>query len=681
MHEFASAVEAADADDVLASARRPLDELAAELREAVEHGDAATATERLLDAIARCDVDAYRVAHQRTAHLHAVGVDLDRRDVLDGLLRARSARIADHLRDTEDPPVASFTDAWWWAATHRWLRDRDVPDLARLYADLSEHERRLTRLVVELAEHRAWEGALGRITASKRAALINYAQRVKKLGKGTGKYAPQKRKAVQDALGDCRDAVPVWILPLHRIEEQFQALSADMFDVVIVDEASQVRSDAIFLQYLAPKIVVVGDDRQTVPEAGFVNQQDIYDLGRRYLPDDSFRAMWTDTQTSLFDIGIQRYGVPITLVEHHRCAPEIITWCNKNVYMPKVELLPVRAMPMDNRIDPVVAIHVPDGYRQGDINWPEVELIAGEVAELAHDPAYDGRTFGVISLISGRQVQALEQAIVDRIGADEYVARQLRVGTSKEFQGAERDVMWLSMVVAPDGDTRYSPATRLDDLRRYNVAVSRARDQVRIVHSISLSELDNPEDLRRSLLEYATTVDLRAASAIPGSLGGPVAEDRRIDPFDSLFEQRVHNEIWRRGYHAVPQYPFNGRKIDLAVILGNERIAIECDGVAWHGVERAADDLAKRRMLERCGWKFHSLTDTQYYLDDDKGLGPLWQLLDKIVAGQRSSGPAPVGEATVEASSVTLGVPHTNGDRSAASGSESPLVEDDVVDG
>ena len=105
-----------------------------------------------------------------------------------------------------------------------------------------------------------------RITGRAQADLRQYAALVKRLGKGTGKYAAKQRQEIREALDRCRPAVPVWIMPIYRIAEQLR-VEQDMFDVVFVDEASQAGLEAAFLQYLAPKIVVIGDDKQVSPAA------------------------------------------------------------------------------------------------------------------------------------------------------------------------------------------------------------------------------------------------------------------------------------------------------------------------------------------------------------------------------------------------------------------------------
>jgi hypothetical protein len=103
------------------------------------------------------------------------------------------------------------------------------------------------------------------------------------------------------------------------------------------------------------------------------------------------------------------------------------------------------------------------------------------------------------------------------------------------------------------------------NVQRYNVAASRAKDQMWVFHSVRLDQLTNSEDLRFQLLDYCYNTVRTAGSDEDGVVGGLVPEDRRVDPFDSLFEQRVHNRIVER-YTVVPQYEAMRYRIDLVVV-------------------------------------------------------------------------------------------------------------------
>lgn len=108
-------------------------------------------------------------------------------------------------------------------------------------------------------------------------------------------------------------------------------------------------------------------------------------------------------------------------------------------------------------------------------------------------------------------------------------------------------------------------------------------------------------------------------------------------PFDSLFEQRVHNRIVDRGYTVIPQYEAVGYRIDLVVVGGRTRLAVECDGDEWHGPGAFERDLARQRELERCGWRFFRIRESAFYVDPAAALGELWEALrdlDIYAAGE-----------------------------------------------
>jgi very-short-patch-repair endonuclease len=123
----------------------------------------------------------------------------------------------------------------------------------------------------------------------------------------------------------------------------------------------------------------------------------------------------------------------------------------------------------------------------------------------------------------------------------------------------------------------------------------------------------------------------RAASALP-PMPRPtdVDPDERHSAFDSLFEQRVFRRVAERGFRVVPQYPVEDRRIDLVVIGDDGRLAVECDGRYWHSSpEQRRADMARERDLKRVGWKFWRVTDSEFTLDPDQALEPLWAELER----------------------------------------------------
>ncbi|MQY27998.1 AAA domain-containing protein [Nocardia aurantia] len=602
----------------------------------------------------------YRLAHERLAALRAVHEKFHRRTELglrlQNVPKLREAVAAAPGDPAWDVRLAAFEAAWNWAAAGRWLFEQSGGEANRLCRMLDAVEADLRAVSEHLAVTRAWDRAVGpgRLPQKAKAYLTQYAQLVKRLGKGTGMHAEQRRSDIRAALKNCRDAVPVWIMPIYRFVEQFP-VDENMFDVVIVDEASQAGQEAVFLQYLAPRIVVIGDDKQVSPSAVGIDETEVKGLVSQYLHDDEFKASWSDPKRSLFDEALVRFPARLTLVEHRRCVPEIIEFSNRIAYAPDgVRLIPVRRCGSD-RLPPIRSVYVPDGsYESNRTNPIEADRLVDQLERCLADPRYDGKTFGVISLTGTAQVKLLTQQLMNRIPPEEQDRRQLRCGDAADFQGAERDVIFLSMVAAPGPDRRLTAQTTDTTVQRYNVAVSRAKDQLWVFHSVRADELTNSADMRFQLLDYCQQVEQRVL--VDTEPPQRVPDDRIVEPFDSLFEQQIFNCIVDRGYQVVAHHSDTGYEIDMVVVGRQGLLAVQCDGDRWAGPEEFRLELDAQRDLERCEWPFHRIRQFDFIIDAQRCLGELWELLEGL-------GIRPIADEMVETRDIL--VPATDAVESA----------------
>ncbi|MGW0520764.1 AAA domain-containing protein [Crossiella sp. NPDC003009] len=635
---YARLVDAAAVSDARTAATVPLLEVARTIADVAQWSDAAPCVQRLAQAAEERDHESYAAAYHRLARLTDVTRQARRRDdIAATLARVLPGVYEAVLAAPRDPAwvqqLADWDAAWAWAVARAWVRGRGNEDVNALQAEVLQAEEDVRGQVERLAAERAWGHAVSpeRLSGKARANLLQYAQLVNRLGKGTGVYADKRRADIKAAMDRCRPAVPVWIMPVYRIAEQFR-VQPDMFDVVVVDEASQAGLEATFLQYLAPKIVVIGDDKQVSPTAVGTHQQELRDLANQYLWDDPYRASWEDPKRSLFDEAKMRFEGMTTLVEHRRCVPEIIGFSNRVAYEPDgIRLVPVRQYGAD-RLEPIKAVFLDNGYERGvtdKVNPVEADAIVDQIEKCIADPRYDGLTFGVVSLLGRAQAKVIEKRLLERVPPEEWKMRELRCGDSADFQGSERDVMFLSMVKAAEPGKRIGALTQDLYVQRFNVAASRAKDQMWVFHSLRLSDLGNAEDMRFQLLDYCYAVSGRV-EGVDGARHTVVPEDRRVEPFDSLFEQRVFNRLVDRGYSVIAQFPAEGYRLDLVVVGGKTRLAVECDGDAWHGPDAYERDLARQRDLERCGWRFFRIRESEFYADRPAVLTRLWTALQEL---------------------------------------------------
>jgi very-short-patch-repair endonuclease len=283
-------------------------------------------------------------------------------------------------------------------------------------------------------------------------------------------------------------------------------------------------------------------------------------------------------------------------------------------------MIPLRLPLSEEKIDPpVTATHVEDGYNDTadkDINRPEAERIADDLLEIVQDKRFENQTIGVISLQGMKQHKLLEQKIREKIGDAEYVKRKIICGNPYDLQGDERDIVFLSMVVAPNRNFR--ALTTLEFKQRYNVAASRARNQLRLYHSVSSNDL-NTNDLRYSLLSYCQS---------PARVQEEIEDIMHL--IESPFERDVIELILAKGYRVTPQVKVGNFRIDIVVEGIRNRLAVEVDGEKWHGPEKFEADMERQSILERSGWKFWRIRGREFYLNRKQAMESLWTLLNEL---------------------------------------------------
>ena len=560
--------------------------------------------------------------------------DKENVEILEGLLKklkkAMPEQCNDFLKTYQDEHWVSrfntFKKAWSWSQVNAWIeRLTDPNEYERLEKNHTDLIKEKSEVIKNLASKKSWSNFFGPngINEDQLSSLKVWAKLISAIGKGTGKYALKKTRAAKAKMQDIQEAIPCWVMPLYRVVENFKP-GKDLFDVVIIDEASQSGPEAMLLFFLAKKIIIVGDDKQIAPENIQINENGLSEIGNKYLQNLPHNEIFNNRETSFFDIGEVRIGGRIRLREHFRCMPEIIGYNNLRYYKGQ-SLEPLRQFG-DDRLEPIKTVFVKDGYREGKgqrtFNEREADQIVSTIQNCINDEKYRNKTIGVISLQGQDQAKLIQQKLISTIGEEKFEEHDIRCGDASSFQGDERDVIFLSMVIA--SNEPFGTLTKLTYARRYNVAVSRAKDQLWLFHSVELNELSvNCE--RAKLLSYCLSPDLEKEIEYRKE----VPLDELVKPFDSLFEQRVYMKIIEKGYKVIPQFETYGRRIDLVIQGKTERLAVECDGDFWHGPEKHEDDISRQRDLERCGWVFWRIRESSFYRNQDASLENLWKMLEE----------------------------------------------------
>ncbi len=503
----------------------------------------------------------------------------------------------------------NWKETWEWACAAGHLRRiTDRSHAAKLSARRTALEEEQRRLLGEIIRLRTFMGLRRGITTTIATALTKFAMTVRKLGAGTGKAAERHRRAIREAAMEAAGAVPCWILPEWRVAEQLPSELA-IFDLVIIDEASQSDITALPAVMRGKKLCIVGDDRQVSPISVGMEEKTVIQLRETFLRGMPI-ANFLDPATSMYDLASMMFpGTTIMLREHFRCVEPIIQFSSRHFY--KGGLVPLRVPTADQRLDPpLIDIYVKQGQKRRDINEAEADFIVAEIKQLVDNRSFARRTIGVISLIGDKQAKYINDKLSTELGLEAMERHRIMCGNASTFQGQERDIIFLSMVACPK--TVRSQTTRMIE-QRFNVAMSRARDRVYLVRSVTSSMLA-PKDLKAAILEHFQNP--MGDVAIPQSTNV-------LELCESPFEREVGARLLKLGYRLRPQVPVGRYRIDFVVeSTGDRRLAIELDGDSHHGPDKWVTDLYRQRSLERMGWKFwrcwgsHWRSDPEACLDD-----------------------------------------------------------------
>ena len=597
-----------------------LQELNARLLEESERANASTKWIHLRNSLASRQWSAWQEVLDESERIESLGLQVAQwitlKDSLATVAPVWTHRLLESRAQAEvsgDP--TDLVEMWLWRQARTWLESlHSGTDVEALMDKAHELQVQAERVVIQLARKSTSVAVQQSLSDEKRRALTAWQQALQRVGKGTGKNAATYMQVARAQLPVAMGAIPAWIMPIHRVIDNFDPRISELFDVVIVDESSQCDLLSVGVLALGRKSVVVGDDKQTSPAAVGVDTRRIQELQNSYLHGFDQRHLLTADE-SLYGLAERVFPSVILLREHFRCLPEIIRFSNR-YYDDRI--LPLREPPDQDIGDPLIAVHVEDGVRSGSssnaTNQVEAQRLVDAVIECHNDPRYEDMTFGVVTLLGNQQPQLIERMLLDQLGYEAFQKRHLRVGNPATFQGDERNVIFIS-VVADDGS--YA-AVRAQDKQRINVAASRAQDQLWVFYSVDPGSL-NHQDQRRALIEYVLD-------------GGKVTvpQANQLDLCESEFEKDVLRDIVQHGYEVIPQYPVGGYRIDLVVETARGRIAVECDGDKFHGIDQYDSDIRRQRVLERLGWTFWRVRASQYYLDPGAAMKGLWQRLEAL---------------------------------------------------
>ncbi len=536
-------------------------------------------------------------------------------DQVPGIIKRRLFRVWLDKIESQDPRIRDFSATDHERIRHKFCElDRQLPQILRENVRSILLQNYPTNRNIGTSSNQSGQIGILRRELQKRRRQLSVRRLLHK--------AP---KVIQ-ALKPCFLMSPLGVSQyLERTDGSSQSV---YFDTVIFDEASQIKpEDAVPAISRADQVIVVGDQKQ-LPPSNFFEHSNV--SGNDDETDD--QTDWLEGQESILDVMVSMAFSSVeehNLVVHYRSRHDsLIRYSNRHFYEDRLLTFPNPGI--DDSLG-VRDVYLSDGrYDVGGSRTNQVE--AQKVVELVFKlfQTRPNESIGVVAL-SRNQADRIETLIDEhRLESSQFDGHfssnnieRFFVKNLENVQGDERDHIILSVGYGPSTESkrvynRFGPINGEGGERRLNVAVSRARRSMTIVHSLKpgdiVSESAGARLLRR-YIEYA----MNPETALEQNL----TVDAQAET-ESPFEEEVRRSLIERGHQVDVQVGVAGYRIDLAIKVEDGHgyaLGIECDGATYHSAPAARDrDWLRQLVLEGLGWKIHRVWSRSWIQDPEREL-------------------------------------------------------------
>ena len=430
------------------------------------------------------------------------------------------------------------------------------------------------------------------------------------------------RRLIIDAGDIIQDLKPVFMMSPLSIANYLEPGTVE-FDLIVFDEASQVRPvDALGALLRGEKAVVVGDSRQLPPTSFFdrVSHGD----------DDSDDSVTGDIE-SILGLFTSKGAPSRELRWHYRSRHEsLIAVSNREFYENNLVVFP---SPDNGRDSSGLRFHhLPDAVfdrGRSAANRQEADVVARAVMD--HASRNPELSLGVAAF-SVRQAQAIQDQLEMLRRQDnsceeffsDHPEEPFFVKNLENVQGDERDVIFISVGYGRDVNGQVSmnfgPLNGEGGERRLNVLITRAKRQCHVFTNLRSDDID---------LNRTQSIGVRALKAfLAYAETGVMPEDLPYESafaVDSPFQRAVAKRLRERGYEVHDEVATAGKFIDIGIVdpdkPGRYLIGIECDGASYHSARSARDrDRLREEVLHGLGWKLYRIWSTDWFRNPEREL-------------------------------------------------------------
>ena len=479
-------------------------------------------------------------------------------------------------------------------ATMNWKLRKIEADIQKtgnlhvLMEQIRQMKRKQKNLAVNILKNRRREALKGLLRDQiKRQRLIVHAKSLVERKKNL-----QNRILEEEDFKPLLEAFPCWCVTTYAVSGSLP-MKPGMFDVAIIDEASQCDIASCFpIMFRAKRAVIVGDDKQ-LPHLSFLEKAKEQSFLSQYGIPDKYQLMWRFRTNSMFDLADYYSMNSVMLDEHFRSLPPIIDFSNHEFYGDRI-----RVMKKDfggQKVLELVEVH--DGKVDYDAtrNLPEVEAVIKKLHEIVIEDERKNPdkpvSIGIISPFRA-QVEQLKTS-VSKVLSDHMIRKhQIEIGTAHTFQGDERDIILMSWAFADNSHAQ--SATFLQKPNLFNVAITRAR--YKVINFVSRNITNLPEGHFRNYISYIKEYQNKQEAI----------ENLQIDEneYKNNLEREIAHEIRELGHEVLAGSEIAGLNADLLV---DKKFIVEIDGVE-DSIKQTVSNMKKQAILERCGFKVKRIT-------------------------------------------------------------------------
>lgn len=388
------------------------------------------------------------------------------------------------------------------------------------------------------------------------------------------------------------EAFPCWCVTTFAISGSLP-LKPGLFDVAIIDEASQCDIASCFpILFRAKKAVIVGDDKQ-LPHLSFLEKAKEQSFLSQYGIPEKYQLMWRFRTNSMFDLADYYSMNSVMLDEHFRSLPPIIEFSNREFYGGRM-----RVMKKDVGDDLVLeTVHVPEGKVDFDAtrNLPEIEALVKRLYDIIVEDERKNPdnpvSIGIISPFRA-QVEQLKVSVAKVLSDHMIKKHRIEIGTAHTFQGDERDIILMSWAFANNSFPQ--SLTFLQKPNLFNVAISRAR--YKVINFVSKDPKELQDGLFRDYMSYVEEYTNKREAL----------KNCKIDEniYKNSLEREIAEQIRSLGHTVKAGIEIAGLSADLLV---DDKFVIEVDGVE-DNMKQSVSNMKKQAILERCGFAVRRVT-------------------------------------------------------------------------